>query len=95
MKQSELEKISLGNAAGTIKTLEQVMEACRSAMTNITVGSITLEQRHGNQGDTYYYHPQEQWSLNALGLPNPGRRQQHGRQHCGRDRHARESGGAV
>jgi hypothetical protein len=32
MKQSELEKISLGNAAGTIKTLEQKLEVKLSAM---------------------------------------------------------------
>lgn len=72
-----LENIRVGNAAGTIKTLEQVEKACNSAMTEITVGSITLKQQDGNKPDkgfgrVYYYHPTKQWSLNALGMPNMG-----------------------
>lgn len=70
--EDELKKVSLGNAAGTIKTLDDVQKACRSAMTEITVGSVTLEPRTGNLGEIYYYHPTERWSLNSLGLPNPG-----------------------
>lgn len=72
-----LDEVSFGNAAGVVKTLEDVRTACRSAMTEITVGSITVLPRAGNEADpglgrTYYYHPSEKWSLNALGLPNVG-----------------------
>ncbi|TSC68565.1 MAG: dihydroorotate dehydrogenase (fumarate) [Parcubacteria group bacterium Gr01-1014_56] len=41
-------------------------------MTDVTVGSITMEERLGNSGDVYYFHPVEMWSLNSLGLPNLG-----------------------
>ncbi len=68
----KLEDIRFGNGAGTIKNMQQVEEACKSAMTDITVGSITMEERPGNSGDVYYFHPTEHWSLNSLGLPNPG-----------------------
>lgn len=73
----DLDEVSFGNAAGVVKTLEDVRTACRSAMTEITVGSITVLPRTGNEADpglgrTYYYHPSEKWSLNALGLPNIG-----------------------
>lgn len=72
-----LENISFGNAAGTIKTLEDVKKACKTAMTDITVGSITYQKREGNKPDkgygrVYYYHPTEGWSVNALGMPNMG-----------------------
>lgn len=72
MKASELANTSFGNAAGTIKKMEDVLAACRSAMTHVTIGSITVEPRVGNSGDVYYYHPTEHWSLNSLGLPNMG-----------------------
>ena len=73
----DFEMLKFGNAAGTIKTLPEVEEACKSAMTEITVGSITMEPREGNKPDrgrgrVYYYHPTEHWSLNSLGLPNMG-----------------------
>jgi dihydroorotate dehydrogenase len=69
---TDLEKRIFGNGAGSIKTLEHVKKACRGAMTRITVGSITASERAGNSGDVYYFHPQEFWSLNSLGLPNRG-----------------------
>jgi len=65
-------QIILGNGAGAVKSLEDVRKACQSSMNRVTVGSITLEARAGNIGETYYFHPQEKWSLNSLGLPNPG-----------------------
>jgi dihydroorotate dehydrogenase len=64
---------SIGNAAGFIKGLgQQFDEMLRSAATDITVGSITVEPREGNLGlgNTYYYA--DGISVNALGLPNPG-----------------------
>lgn len=68
----DLEKLIIGNGAGSIKLPDQVRRACNSAMTRITVGSITEKPRDGSLGEVYYFHPQEQWSLNSLGLPNPG-----------------------
>ncbi len=67
-----LETMPFGNGAGTIKFPDQVMKASRGPMSRITVGSITAKPRDGNSGDVYYFHPQKQWSLNSLGLPNPG-----------------------
>ncbi|MDO8435982.1 MAG: dihydroorotate dehydrogenase [bacterium] len=64
----------LMNAAGTCKLIEGpegVKELARSAAAAIMVGSITLEPRAGNEGDIYY--SEEHFSLNSLGLPNPGK----------------------
>ena len=60
----------LMNAAGTCKLLEHVKELARSASAAIVVGSITMEPRTGNSGDTYWSEPR--FSLNSLGLPNRG-----------------------
>lgn len=67
-----LEKLVIGNGAGSVKTMGDVIKACKSAATRITVGSITSEFRAGNIGETYYYHPVDLWSMNSLGLPNIG-----------------------
>lgn len=61
------------NAAGTCKLLdgpEGVREFARSATAVIMVGSITVEYREGNTGEVYWAG--EGFSLNSLGLPNPG-----------------------
>ncbi len=58
------------NAAGTCKLLEDVRKLARSASAAIMVGSITSELREGNSGDTYWAG--KIFSLNSLGLPNPG-----------------------
>ena len=63
---------SLGNAAGFIKGPgSQFNDMLRSAATDITVGSITIEPRRGNLGNTYHLET-DGTSVNALGLPNPG-----------------------
>src|SRR6185312_2226029 len=73
-----LDRITIGNSAGMIKTLEQVAEASKSAATDITVGSITIVELEGNKSDSsyshppYYYHAKQGWSVNSLGLPNMG-----------------------
>lgn len=67
-----LDKLIIGNGGGSVKTLAQVKEACRAPINRVTVGSITLDARTGNIGDTYYFHPQDLWSINSLGLPNIG-----------------------
>lgn len=68
----DLRTLPIGNGAGSIKYPDQVARACKSPMARIMVGSITLLPRDGNIGDVYYFHPQNFWSLNSLGLPNPG-----------------------
>lgn len=63
----------LMNAAGTCKMLEGkegVRELARSATAAIMVGSITLEPRTGNSGEVYW--TSDLYSLNSMGLPNPG-----------------------
>ena len=64
----------LMNAAGTCKLLEGtegVRELARSATAAVMVGSITIEPREGNPGEVYW--ASEVFSLNSLGLPNPGK----------------------
>jgi dihydroorotate dehydrogenase (fumarate) len=71
-----LENLTVGNAAGTIKHLHEVKRACNSAMTRIKLGSISWDERNGNEevvpGGVYYFDERTSTSINALGLPNPG-----------------------
>ncbi len=60
----------LMNAAGTCKTLRDVENLARSAVSAIVVGSITSQARMGNEGQVYW--PGQTYSLNSLGMPNPG-----------------------
>jgi dihydroorotate dehydrogenase (fumarate) len=60
----------LMNAAGTCKSLDEVDTLARSAVSAVVVGSITRQARTGNSGNVY--HTGSFFSLNALGLPNPG-----------------------
>lgn len=57
----------VGNAAGWCKSIEEVRNLARSAAEFIVVGSITMEERGGNPGNTFNGE-----SLNSLGLPNMG-----------------------
>lgn len=61
----------LMNAAGTCKSLEDVIAMARSAVSGVTVGSITLESRDGNSGDVYWMC--RGYSVNSLGMPNHGK----------------------
>lgn len=60
----------VGNAAGWCKSVEEVERLARSAASFIIVGSITLNQRDGNPGNTF--NSEAFTGLNSLGLPNPG-----------------------
>ncbi len=68
----DLLNLIVGNAAGTVKTVEDVRKLEASAVTRITVGSITKEPREGNSGDTYYFDTHSHASLNSIGMRNPG-----------------------
>lgn len=58
------------NGAGPVKLPEHVLEVAKSAASAIVLGSITIEERQGNEGITYY--DGANFSLNSKGLPNPG-----------------------
>lgn len=58
------------NAAGTCKTLQDVVALARSSVAAVVVGSITRDARAGNSGEVYWSG--DGCSLNALGLPNRG-----------------------
>ncbi|MDD2657502.1 MAG: dihydroorotate dehydrogenase [Candidatus Pacebacteria bacterium] len=60
----------VGNAAGHCKSVSEVQSLARSSASFIVVGSITLEERAGNSGNTFNGDPV--FCLNSLGLPNPG-----------------------
>lgn len=66
-----IEKISpdfpVGNAAGHCKSVDEVRQLAKSAAQFIVIGSITVEERAGNPGNTFNGS-----SLNSLGLPNSG-----------------------
>ncbi len=61
----------LMNAAGTCKLTEHVRKLARSASAAVVLGSITVESRSGNSGNVFWRN--ECFSLNSLGLPNPGK----------------------
>src|SRR6266496_4953773 len=58
------------NGAGICKALKDVRQLARSCVAAVVVGSITVNERAGNPGETYWTCPN--YSLNSLGLPNPG-----------------------
>jgi dihydroorotate dehydrogenase len=68
----ELDKLIIGNAAGTAPGFEGVSRLCMSAATRITTGPVTLHPRPGNGGQVYAYNPISRASINSLGLPSLG-----------------------
>jgi dihydroorotate dehydrogenase (fumarate) len=65
----------LMNAAGMAKTVGDVERLARSASSAIVIGSYTMDPRMGYAGTTYGTDSISEntfFSLNALGLPNPG-----------------------
>lgn len=64
-------KIFIG--AGAIKTVEDVRYASTiEDLALILIGSYTVEEKPGNNGETYYYDRHTQTSLNSIGLRNGG-----------------------
>lgn len=59
-------------APGVIKLLSDVELAVKAPTAGVMVGSITFESRQGNSGDTFWADPQGGFTLNTLGMPNPG-----------------------
>lgn len=58
------------NAAGTVKTIDDVEHLLATPIGTIVVGSITMDQRDGNPGLPYRCSGVA--SVNSYGLPNPG-----------------------
>ena len=68
----------LMSAAGLCKTFDlNVIEPLAAAADFVVVGSITLEERGGNEGVCEYFD-NPLYSVNAWGMPNPGARGQPG-----------------
>ncbi|MDO8567039.1 MAG: dihydroorotate dehydrogenase [bacterium] len=58
------------NAAGHCKDEAEVRRLASSTIGGIVVGSVTVKQREGNPGQTFYQ--EGPWTLNSIGLRNPG-----------------------
>lgn len=68
----KLEDLWLMNAAGMVKTIEDMRPLLRAPLTHIVVGGMTVEQRNGNPEPTFWVSPCGRYALNARGLPNRG-----------------------
>jgi dihydroorotate dehydrogenase len=64
----------IGNAAGTVKTLDQARTALASAMTKVKIGSTTMLRRDGNipAPRVYHFDAATGTAVNAIGLQNNG-----------------------
>lgn len=67
-----LEHPIMNGAGWACKTIEEVQALARAPVSAIVVGSITMEPRLGNPGNVFWQDPAGVYSLNSLGLPNPG-----------------------
>jgi dihydroorotate dehydrogenase len=67
-----LSDLWLMNAAGMVKTVEDMKPLLRSSVTHIIFGGTTVERRAGNPEPTFYVTPDGRRGYNARGLPNRG-----------------------
>ena len=68
----DVSSLRIGNAAGIVKTLEDVRRFAKvPSSTQITAGSVTVEPREGNSGSREYLVPGGPF-FNSLGMPNGG-----------------------
>lgn len=68
----DLGEIQLMNAAGWCKDLAGVQKLARTPVSEINVGSITLDEQVGNAGSVFWQAPGDRYALNSLGLRNLG-----------------------
>ncbi len=67
-----MEELHIMNAAGRIKKDDKdFKDLLRSAVTEITIGSLTMDERPGNSGEVFVILP-DGTSANSLGIPNQG-----------------------
>jgi dihydroorotate dehydrogenase len=64
--------LTIRNAAGTARTLDDVVHLCDSAVTDIVVGTFTWNPRRGNSGQTTGFNEKEKAFANAMNMPNVG-----------------------
>lgn len=62
--------MKISNAAGTVKLIEQAERLAKAPVDEVVMGSFTLRPRIGNSGSVFAQG--ETYSLNAIGLANPG-----------------------
>jgi dihydroorotate dehydrogenase (fumarate) len=66
------------NAAGSCRTMKEVESLARSCISMVMAGSFTIEEREGNQGETFWVggindeDTKDTFSLNSRDLPNLG-----------------------
>lgn len=60
----------IGNGGGVVKTIEQLNKLLPTSLGAIEIGSITMEPREGNTGNTF--RKMGGFTLNSIGLKNPG-----------------------
>lgn len=67
-----MQSLGIMNAAGWVKRSgEGFDDLLRSAVTEITIGSLTMDKRPGNSGECFVTLP-DGTSVNSMGLPNQG-----------------------
>lgn len=62
----------IGNGAGICKNAYDLRRLLKTGVAAIEIGSITELERFGNEGNIFYSG--KNFTLNSLGLPNPGRK---------------------
>lgn len=67
-----VDHFGISNAAGTVKTAQDLRRLLRAPVTHAVVGSITVKHRIGNPQPNFWHSPDGTFALNSLGLPNPG-----------------------
>ncbi len=70
--QTAFEDLWLMNAAGMVKTVEDMRPLLRTPITHVVIGCSTVEVRLGNPEPTFWVSPDGKYALNSRGLPNRG-----------------------
>lgn len=60
----------IGNGGGVVKNIDDLKKILSTDIGSIEIGSITMEPRDGNTGNTF--HKGNGFTLNSIGLKNPG-----------------------
>lgn len=60
----------IGNGGGVVKTIDDLQRILPTSLGAIEIGSITMEPRDGNTGNTFFKG--NGFTLNSIGLKNPG-----------------------
>ncbi len=66
------EQLYLMNAAGMVKTVEDMAPLLTAPITHIVIGGVTVEPRAGNPEPTFWVADDGSYALNSRGLPNRG-----------------------